>query len=430
MSEWEIDRHAVAISGNVTDAQTSKAIGGARVEITSAPAAFTDQLALKALQYGSRWATLRERPDRLHTAVDGHFHFMDLPDGDYTLTVTLPGLGSRYGEVQVAATVSRDAEDRILMATANASLSPTTLTGQITDADDGEAVVMAEVRVQGSGERTFSGSDGSYRLTGLEVGNRKVEVSAQGYESLTWQGSIGAAGAVQTQDFALLSTGMAGFDPTLIAGCQLWFQAEAITGLGDGDPVLTWSDGSGGGHHAAQTQASRQPTFRTGVINGRPVVRFDGTDSMSLSLSEASTAHTFFFVIDLAALGGHGNFLFDSQSGRLTLDAAKNASPHHVRWRDSSWRNIDDGVAGLQLLTWIFEGTTGEVFRNGASLGTGTYNLTSLGGTTALGSNYTGNQNRFEGDMAEAIYYNHALAAADRQQVEQYLSNRYAILLS
>lgn len=429
MSEWEIDRHAVAISGHVTDAQTGKAVGGARVAITSAPTAFTDSLALKALQHGSRWATLKKRPDRTYTAVDGYFHFMDLPDGDYTLTVTLPNSGSRYGEAQATATVSRDAEGRILMATANASLAPTTLKGQITSADGGDAVAMAEVRVQGSGERAFSGSDGDYMLTGLETGRRKISVFARGYDSVAWQVDLGPAGAVQTLDFALLSAGVAGFDPTSISGCQLWLQAEAITGLSDGAPVLTWSDESGGDHHAAQTQASRQPTFQTGVMNGRPAVRFDGADSMSLSLSEASTEHTFFFVIDLAALGGHHNYLFDSREGRLILDAAKDDASHHVRWRDSSWRNVAAGVVGCQILTWVFSGATGEVFRNGASLGTKTYNPASLGGTTALGSNYSGNQNRFEGDIAEVVYYNRALPAADRQQVEQYLGNRYAIAL-
>jgi hypothetical protein len=430
VSAWEIDRHAVAISGNVADGQTSRAIGGARVEITAAPAAFSDRLALHAMQYGSRWAALKERPDRTYTAVDGHFHFMDLPDGDYTLTVTLSGSGSRYGVAQVTATVSRDAGGNILMATANTSLAPTTLKGQITSADSGAAVVMAEVCVEGSGERMFSGPNGAYILTGLEAGRRTVSVSAQGYESVTWQVDVGPAGAVQTLDFALLLAGTAGFDPTSISGCRLWLQAEAIVGLSDGAPVLTWSDESGSDHHAAQTQASRQPEFRTNVINSRPVVRFDGADSMSLSLSEASTEHTFFFVIDLTALGGHHNFLFDSQAGRLVLDAAKSDAPYYVRWRDSTWRDVAGSVAGRQIVAWVFSGTTGEVFRNGVGLGSETYNPTSLGGITALGSNYGGNQSRFAGDVAEVIYYNRALSPADRQQVEQYLSNRYAIPLS
>jgi hypothetical protein len=354
---------------------------------------------------------------------------MDLPDGDYTLDVTLPGSGSRYGEAQVTASVSRNGEGVILMATANVSLGPTALQGEITSSGGGDAVVMAEVQVQGSGERTFSGRDGTFLLTGLEVGRRAIAVSAQGYQSAMRQVDIGPAGAVYTLDLALLPSGGAGFVPTSISGCRLWLQADALAGLSDGDLVSAWSDESGGDHHAAQTQATKQPIFQANIINGRSVVRFDGADSMALSLADVSTEHTFFFVIDLPALGGHSNYLFDSREGRLILDAAKSASPHQVRWRDSSWRNIADGVAGCQILTWVFSGAMGEVFRNGASLGTGTYNPAPLGGTTALGSNYTGNQNRFEGDVAEVIYYNQALLAADRQLVEQYLSNRYAIPL-
>lgn len=205
MSDWETVRHSVAVCGQVTDAQTGAAVGGARVEITAAPAAFADWLALQARQHGDRWATLKERPDRIYTAVDGHFHFMDLPDGEYTLTVTLPDSGSRYGEAQVTATVSRNAEGAILMATADAWLPPTTLTGEITGPGGG-AVVMAEVRVQGSGERAFSDGTGRYLLAGLEVGDRTVRFSAQGYEALSQPVTLDHPGVVQVLDVALSTT--------------------------------------------------------------------------------------------------------------------------------------------------------------------------------------------------------------------------------
>lgn len=34
---------------------------------------------------------MTERPDRTTTGADGHFHFMDLPNGDYEIRVTAPG---------------------------------------------------------------------------------------------------------------------------------------------------------------------------------------------------------------------------------------------------------------------------------------------------------------------------------------------------
>jgi Carboxypeptidase regulatory-like domain len=200
---WEIVRHRVAIAGRVTDAQTGRTIGGAQVRITTAPAAFTDGLALRAIQYGAGWTAMAERPDRTRTAPDGHFHFLDLPDGQYTLTASLPGFGSQYGTAEKQAIVSRDAQGNITMAAADMALAPTTLKGRITD-QEGNPVAMAEVRVKGSGERTLSDGQGQYLLTALEVGQRTVLVSAQGYQPASQTALLSPAGTVQTLDMTLV----------------------------------------------------------------------------------------------------------------------------------------------------------------------------------------------------------------------------------
>ena len=111
MAGWlqvEATRHQVAIYGQVTDKQTGRAIEGSRVTITAAPAVYT------------RWRDLRllanpsERPDVTRTAADGHFHYLDLPDGQYTLVASLPAAGSRYGTVRAEVTITRDAEGNIV----------------------------------------------------------------------------------------------------------------------------------------------------------------------------------------------------------------------------------------------------------------------------------------------------------------------------
>jgi hypothetical protein len=48
-------------------------------------------------------------------------------------------------------------------------------------------------------------------------------------------------------------------------------------GLHDGDPVSSWPDSSGNGKTATQTGTSR-PLFKSNIVNGKPVVRFDGVD--------------------------------------------------------------------------------------------------------------------------------------------------------
>ena len=218
MVTWEKIRHQVAIAGGVTDAQTERAIRGARVEITDAPAEFKEWLEVRAIQYGDRWGGMAERPDRTRTAADGHFHFLDLPDGDYTLSASLPGAGSRYGVEETTVTVSRDGDNITVARPIHIALSPTTVKGTITvkgkimDQNSQPvvvAVVMAQVNVKGSGERAFSNGCGEYLLTGLEASEKKertLEVSAQGYRPATKTVTLSKAGAVQTLDFALVSS--------------------------------------------------------------------------------------------------------------------------------------------------------------------------------------------------------------------------------
>ncbi len=203
MSAWEIVRHQVAITGSVTDAQTGKAIDKAQIEITDGPSEFLDFVAARSKQYGTQWESMVERLDRTRTAADGHFHFMDLPDGEYTLTASLPGSGSRYGTAENSATVTRDADGNINRTAVEIPLPPTALKGRITEQGTTDPVVMAEVRLKGSGERTFSNSEGRYLLAGLETGERTVLVSAQGYQPTSQAALFNQAGTEQTLHFVL-----------------------------------------------------------------------------------------------------------------------------------------------------------------------------------------------------------------------------------
>jgi hypothetical protein len=195
-------RHQAAIAGQVSDAQTGAAISGVQVHISAGPETFQKGLALKARQYGENWEALPERPDRACTAADGYYRFINLPPGDYMLTASLPGRGTRYGQAQASASVVYDDQGNIALATADLQLAPTTLLGQVRDAG-GEPVHMVQVRVLGGGEYTFSDEQGQYRLTGLEAGGRQVRASAQGYAALTQAVQLEQAGGQYTLNFSL-----------------------------------------------------------------------------------------------------------------------------------------------------------------------------------------------------------------------------------
>lgn len=178
MVQWEQIRHQVAIAGRITDAQTGKPLGGVRVSLA-----------------GTVTATL--------TAPDGHFHFLDLADGSYTLAAALSPKDTRYGAAQLAVTVARDAHGRLLVATADISLPSTALAGQITDQNNAP-IWMAQVRVSGSKDLSFSDSQGKYLLSALETGTRTIQAAAQGYQTGLQSIQITNPGSVQTLDFKLL----------------------------------------------------------------------------------------------------------------------------------------------------------------------------------------------------------------------------------
>ena len=204
MNGWEIIRHAVAIYGRVIDSQTNKGIGGARVRISDGPPEFMDTLPYQARSYGRRWESLRDRRDRKHAEPDGHFHFLDLPDGSYTLTALDPGSGSRYGTAQVIIAVTLDSLGDPIPTNADISLPPTTITGQVTDQSNGDPVFMAQLHVKGSNETTYCDNQGDYRLVGLETGSREIQVTAQGYHSGFETVVLNAAGTVVTRDITLI----------------------------------------------------------------------------------------------------------------------------------------------------------------------------------------------------------------------------------
>jgi hypothetical protein len=208
VSQWlliEPVRHQVAIAGRVTNVQTNKAISNVEVMISKAPEAFSNWLNLKALQYEEHWQKMIQRPDRTRTTVDGHFHFLDLPDGQYSLTASMATTSRRYGTAEVTVVVSREHQNRIVMATADIALPATTVKGKISD-QNGDPVILGEIRVNKSAERAFSNQQGQYLLMGLEASEKQeriILVSAPGYDIASGKVLLNQAGIEKTLDFVL-----------------------------------------------------------------------------------------------------------------------------------------------------------------------------------------------------------------------------------
>jgi hypothetical protein len=80
------------------------------------------------------------------------------------------------------------------------------------------------------------------------------------------------------------------------------FSAAAIAGLADGATVATWVD-STGTSDLTQAGGGNRPIYKTGILNGLPVVRFDGTDFMDSAVRAAGGYATIVMLVKVTGAG-------------------------------------------------------------------------------------------------------------------------------
>lgn len=235
--------------------------------------------------------------------------------------------------------------------------------------------------------------------------------------------------------------------PRRLTGLKLWLGASQITGLADGDPVATWPDLSGQANHATQATGSKRPTYKTGIINGLPVVRFDGVDDFlacgtHIDLSGACTAIAVAMFTGVAATQA----VFSDYNAAGTVaqivttvtSAAKNRVLHANGGSMDAVGSASLTAATYYALTWTRSSGADPfgyaAYRNGAAESL-TASGTSAVPSASFGSTTIGRAGDFSGqylggDMAEVIVLNRAFSTAERQKTERYLGQKYALAVA
>lgn len=229
---------------------------------------------------------------------------------------------------------------------------------------------------------------------------------------------------------ALLNSAQA-FDPRTIVGLKFWLDASRISGLSDGAAVAQWDDSSGQGNHATQATAANQPVYKAGVINGRPVVRFDGSNDSLRAPFGLAHQHTQFVVLRFVVAGGSpaGFFASDNTSyaGGFIYTGGK-LCVYETGANFSEGSTETAGVASIQSFISASTGLNYRHFKNGAEIvKTGTNNIgTGTPSQYVLGAR--ANSTSFSNcDIAEVLCYNSALSDSDRARVQNYLGAKYGI---
>ena len=215
------------------------------------------------------------------------------------------------------------------------------------------------------------------------------------------------------------------FTPKSIPGLKLWLKADAITGLVDNDPVGTWPDVSGNGNDAIQLTAAQKPLYKIAILNGYPVVRFDGVDDFCQAAGLGTIVQPLTIVMVVLTTSTATNKTpFDSIATTactvyFNTTMRLNAGLEFTVAGDTSWH----------VVSAVINGTTSALVKDGV-VTSGNAGTNSLTTGLRLGVSRLGSATFLPGDIAEVCLYIRALADSDRRRLESYLGSKYGITVS
>lgn len=237
------------------------------------------------------------------------------------------------------------------------------------------------------------------------------------------------------------------FTPSDVGDLILWLSADSIT-LSDDDAIASWVDKSASAYDFVQAAAGAKPTYKTGIVNGQPVARFDGGDYLEVSnIITTATEGSFFAVY--ANTGDNTN----------TVLCSTDIAGAIVYW----WHRVYDVGGGNVYTCFIGRSVDQDIPYGDTDIGTGFHIHTHESSDTAytlrldgsdeglsflagsdtgrwwgdipnrdvvtIGARHTNItvDNFLTGDIAEIILYSSKVSSGDRGLIESYLSSRYGI---
>lgn len=217
----------------------------------------------------------------------------------------------------------------------------------------------------------------------------------------------------------------------------LWLDAADSSTITIATGVSQWNDKSGNGRNTTQPNSTQQPLVVTAELNGKNVIRFDGSnDGLVYDGSFfVNTSYTIYSVLtrrssssDNFFMGGSGT----STNQNLVIGWATNTTFRYAQYAN----DIDVTVAGYTSPitdiwgTWLDTSAGRRIFLNGTSANT---NST----TTALSSNngatigaFPAINTYYNGDVAEIVATTNVLSTDNRQKLEGYLAWKWGLVAS
>lgn len=206
---------------------------------------------------------------------------------------------------------------------------------------------------------------------------------------------------------------------------MLWLKADALD-LIDGAPVANWLDQSSARNDATEASTLNQPVYRKNVLNGKPVVRFDGSDDwLRLDVPFDPKDTTLFIVAKWNAVNDHGRVVGDTGAEGFLRNIGTDPAGRLMRPDNHSYKVLyQSGVRRSLNGGSIFDNIN---IRNQFFI----YSMQPTLNAADIkwfGRTETNNVAYWSGDIAEVIAYSYAMSDSKRRAVEKYLGTKYGLV--
>ena len=308
--------------------------------------------------------------------------------------------------------------------TATVDVGHTMTVGTLTNVGPAAAFVK-----KGAGDLLLENADG----TAIDFGGSTIQIDA-GMLATNMAGIGDSSVVLGGGGLSLAAASPSVIPPMPMDNLILHLDPSELT-VGDGNPVAAWADATGNGNDVSQAAVDQQPTLVNGVVNDLPVVRFDGGDFLSLPggvLAENDDDYTYvavwnptrntgvMTVMEQAGGGGGRRAAMLAVNGSYGFNGQGN-DRHNLVLFSPGWTtsimSIDNSLADNV-----------QIFHNGQQFIGGTADPSALDvGVDAfyVGAKVTNNAELLDGDLAELLVYDAALASGDARALGLHLAAKY-----
>lgn len=230
---------------------------------------------------------------------------------------------------------------------------------------------------------------------------------------------------------------------TDVGNLAVWLDASQQTGIVNGGSVASATDFSGNSRDATQGTPAKQPTFLSGIQNGLPVMRFDGSNDglVTPSITWVGVQVSVFLVCSITPIASSlvvelsPNFNVTT-AWLLAINANVLEAGHRISATYSVFNTAATVTGAWHSLGYVGDGglATNEAtgFVDGDAAGTRPFNSNTVGVNFSAHPIYVGSRGDTslftQMDLGELLVFDKALSQSEREAVEGYLAWKWGLV--